>query len=138
MTLKLYKIWFKWFRFIYNNLCTYFCKLCSLTDFMPDPCSFDNPASQAAFPARHLTYNYLLSINAWLLLCPSGLCCDWTMGTIPLLESILDVRNVFTLCFYAFMITFISYMLNGQDKRNRAVIMVSHWNSGQITIFILQ
>lgn len=55
---------------------------------------FDNPASVAQTPARQLTYNYLLSVNAGLLLMPSTLCCDWTMGTIPLVESIIDVRCV--------------------------------------------
>lgn len=85
--------------------------------------NFDNPASQAAFPARHLTFNYLLPVNLWLLLCPSGLCCDWTMGTIPLIKSLLDVRNAATLAFYGCMVKFIIYMLNSQDKRNRAIIM---------------
>ncbi|XP_060080466.1 protein O-mannosyl-transferase TMTC3-like isoform X2 [Ylistrum balloti] len=85
--------------------------------------NFDNPASQAAFPARHLTFNYLLPVNIWLLLCPSGLCCDWTMGTIPLVKSLLDVRNVTTLAFYTCMVKFITYMLSSQDKRNRAIIM---------------
>ncbi|OWF55836.1 Transmembrane and TPR repeat-containing protein 3 [Mizuhopecten yessoensis] len=85
--------------------------------------NFDNPASQAAFPARHLTLNYLLPVNVWLLLCPSGLCCDWTMGTIPLVKSLLDVRNAATLGFYACMVRFVTYMLNNQDKRNRVIIM---------------
>ncbi|GFY44676.1 protein O-mannosyl-transferase Tmtc3 [Trichonephila inaurata madagascariensis] len=61
---------------------------------------FDNPAAASAFPVRQLTYNYLLPVNAWLLLFPSDLCCDWTMGTIPLVESIFDPRNVATLTFY--------------------------------------
>ncbi|PRD29455.1 UNVERIFIED_CONTAM: Transmembrane and TPR repeat-containing protein 3 [Trichonephila clavipes] len=61
---------------------------------------FDNPAAASAFPVRQLTYNYLLPVNAWLLLFPSDLCCDWTMGTIPLVESIFDPRNAATLTFY--------------------------------------
>ncbi|KAF8795852.1 Protein O-mannosyl-transferase Tmtc3 like protein [Argiope bruennichi] len=61
---------------------------------------FDNPAAASHFPVRHLTYNYLLPVNAWLLLFPSDLCCDWTMGTIPLVESLFDVRNLATLTFY--------------------------------------
>lgn len=59
---------------------------------------FDNPASSAATPVRQLTYGYLIYLNSWLLLCPSLLCCDWTMGTVPLLEGFSDARNVATLC----------------------------------------
>ncbi|ESO89299.1 hypothetical protein LOTGIDRAFT_210330 [Lottia gigantea] len=85
--------------------------------------NFDNPASTASFPARHLTYNYLLPVNFWLLLFPSELCCDWTMGTIPLIKSISDYRNIFTVIFYSCMILFAKYTLSGQSRRIRAVII---------------
>lgn len=78
------------------------------------------------FPNRHLTYNYLLPINSWLLLSPSHLCCDWTMGTIPVISSIIDHRNLVTVLFYLILGRFIVYMLQKQDARNRAVIMVMH------------
>ncbi|KAG1659423.1 Transmembrane and TPR repeat-containing protein [Nymphon striatum] len=61
---------------------------------------FDNPASAEETPYRQLTYNYLLTVNSWLLLFPSNLCCDWTMGTIPIISSILDLRNISTIVFY--------------------------------------
>ncbi|UYV70807.1 TMTC3, partial [Cordylochernes scorpioides] len=60
---------------------------------------FDNPAAAAEFPARHLTYAFLLPLNAWLLLFPWHLCCDWTMGTVLLVESVADPRNLATLAF---------------------------------------
>ncbi len=63
--------------------------------------NFDNPAAHAASPVRQLTFNYLLPINAWLLLFPRDLCCDWTMGTVPLIAGWSDPRNLFTLIFYA-------------------------------------
>lgn len=84
---------------------------------------YDNPASMENAPARQLTYNYLLPINAWLLLFPSGLCCDWTMGTIPVISSVLDPRNLITIGFYAVLGKFIHFMLQQQDKRNRVIIM---------------
>ncbi|KAH8279438.1 hypothetical protein KR026_009582 [Drosophila bipectinata] len=59
---------------------------------------FDNPASAADSPERQLTYAYLIYLNFWLLLCPSLLCCDWTMGTVPVLEGFADPRNVATIC----------------------------------------
>lgn len=45
---------------------------------------------------RILTYSYLLSFNAWLLLAPIVLCYDWQVGSIPLVESLADVRNIAT------------------------------------------
>ncbi|XP_041707875.1 protein O-mannosyl-transferase TMTC1 isoform X2 [Coregonus clupeaformis] len=41
-----------------------------------------------------LTYCYLLAFNAWLLLSPVVLCYDWQVGSIPLVESLWDIRNV--------------------------------------------
>ncbi|KAM9327507.1 protein O-mannosyl-transferase TMTC1 isoform 3-T3 [Pholidichthys leucotaenia] len=45
---------------------------------------------------RSLTYSYLLSFNAWLLLAPVTLCYDWQVGSIPVVESLDDPRNVAT------------------------------------------
>ncbi|CAG4941419.1 unnamed protein product [Colias eurytheme] len=58
---------------------------------------FDNPAGAAPPPARHLTFAYLPALNAWLLTLPEALCCDWTMGTVALLRSWRDPRNLATL-----------------------------------------
>ncbi|KAG7455919.1 hypothetical protein MATL_G00246230 [Megalops atlanticus] len=55
----------------------------------------DNPASFSPhLLTRFLTYCYLLAFNAWLLLAPIVLCYDWQVGSIPLVESPWDVRNV--------------------------------------------
>ena len=35
----------------------------------------------------------------WLLLCPAVLSYDWQVGSIPLVESLLDIRNLATLAF---------------------------------------
>lgn len=64
---------------------------------------FDNPAAYLTGLPRILTHHLMLPINSWLLLFPSWLCCDWTMGTIPVVESILDHRNLQTLFFYFFL-----------------------------------
>ena len=61
---------------------------------------FDNPASVSSFPGRHLTYHYLAALNSWLLTFPSSLCCDWTMGTVALVDCFFDPRNLATLAFY--------------------------------------
>ncbi|XP_041973307.1 protein O-mannosyl-transferase Tmtc3 [Aricia agestis] len=58
---------------------------------------FDNPAGASPPPAKHLTFAYLPALNTWLLTLPEALCCDWTMGTVPLLQSWDDPRNLATL-----------------------------------------
>ncbi|XP_078112641.1 protein O-mannosyl-transferase TMTC3 isoform X1 [Sander vitreus] len=84
---------------------------------------FDNPAAVSPTPTRQLTFNYLLSVNAWLLLNPSELCCDWTMGTIPLVESLLDLRNLATLVFYTFLGLLVYHSLRYRHSSAKTVIM---------------
>ncbi|XP_013421827.1 transmembrane and TPR repeat-containing protein 3 [Lingula anatina] len=84
---------------------------------------FDNPASVASTPDRQLTFSYLLPVNTWLLLCPSYLCCDWTMGTIPLIKSLLDIRNLATAAFFISLGKLVQYALTENGPRARAVIM---------------
>uniref|UniRef100_A0A671SZ17 dolichyl-phosphate-mannose--protein mannosyltransferase n=1 Tax=Sinocyclocheilus anshuiensis TaxID=1608454 RepID=A0A671SZ17_9TELE len=58
----------------------------------------DNPASFSLYLlTRFLTYCYLLAFNAWLLLAPIVLCYDWQVGSIPLVESLWDGRNIASL-----------------------------------------
>ncbi|XP_073671117.1 protein O-mannosyl-transferase TMTC1 isoform X3 [Paramisgurnus dabryanus] len=58
----------------------------------------DNPASFSPhLLTRFLTYCYLLTFNAWLLLAPIVLCYDWQVGSIPLVESLWDGRNIASL-----------------------------------------
>ncbi|XP_053112334.1 protein O-mannosyl-transferase TMTC3 isoform X1 [Hemicordylus capensis] len=84
---------------------------------------FDNPAAVSPSPARQLTFNYLLPVNAWLLLNPSELCCDWTMGTIPLVESLLDVRNVATITFFCFLGFLLVFSLRYPGDSSKTVLM---------------
>ncbi|XP_063722691.1 protein O-mannosyl-transferase TMTC3-like isoform X2 [Symsagittifera roscoffensis] len=67
---------------------------------LPTFTAFDNPAAMSPSPTRELSLHYLLPVNCWLLLCPWWLCCDWSMGTIPLIDSPLDPRNGCTLLFW--------------------------------------
>ena len=60
----------------------------------------DNPASFSdSLATRIMTYWHLLAFNSWLLLSPSVLSYDWQMGSIPLVESPLDYRNLATAMF---------------------------------------
>ncbi|XP_009960036.1 PREDICTED: transmembrane and TPR repeat-containing protein 1 [Leptosomus discolor] len=56
---------------------------------------------------RFLTYSYLLAFNAWLLLAPITLCYDWQVGSIPLIESVWDARNLATV-FLVLVMTLLS------------------------------
>jgi len=84
----------------------------------------DNPASFAPTPHRQLTQNYLLPVNLWLLLSPSNLLCDWSMGTVTLVTSFHDYRNVLTLLFY--LLLFLLVLSRG-----------SHSSMTRLSVFIL-
>ncbi|XP_055629787.1 protein O-mannosyl-transferase Tmtc3-like [Toxorhynchites rutilus septentrionalis] len=84
---------------------------------------FDNPASVASTPTRQLTYNYLASVNLWLLLFPCDLCCDWTMGTVPLVESFSDPRNLATLGAYG-LIGVLFWVAFVQTDRQKSGVIV--------------
>jgi hypothetical protein len=47
-----------------------------------------------------MTFLYLPAHNFWLLLCPDNLSYDWQMGSIPLIKSVTDERNLVSLTFY--------------------------------------
>ncbi|CAL1269182.1 unnamed protein product [Larinioides sclopetarius] len=84
---------------------------------------FDNPASVSKFPTRHLTYNYLLAVNAWLLLFPQYLCCDWTMSTIPLVNNFWDIRNFATIAVYISLFYILKTILRSNNEMKITLLM---------------
>ncbi|KAF3859080.1 hypothetical protein F7725_021479 [Dissostichus mawsoni] len=88
----------------------------------------DNPASFSPhLLTRMLTYSYLLSFNAWLLLAPVVLCYDWQVGSIPLVESLGDIRNVSTVLLAVVMVALClscMFSLQGQGSREMLVGML--------------
>ncbi|XP_059061198.1 protein O-mannosyl-transferase TMTC1-like [Achroia grisella] len=65
----------------------------SLPAFSPQ----DNPpAFHPSFIVRLMTFCYLAAFNWWLLLCPWTLSHDWQMGSVPLITSGWDPRNLLT------------------------------------------
>ncbi|XP_013098502.2 protein O-mannosyl-transferase Tmtc3 [Stomoxys calcitrans] len=89
---------------------------------------FDNPASSADAPIRQLTYSYLIYLNTWLLLFPCDLCCDWTMGTVPLIESFCDWRNVSTLATFGALAALVVKACRSQSlQHSRVLIMCLAW-----------
>ena len=67
---------------------------------------WDNPASfSPSLMTRILSYNYIYSINGLLLMWPHWLCFDWSMGCIPLIESLRDFRNLSSVIFWILLIS---------------------------------
>ncbi|XP_071036207.1 protein O-mannosyl-transferase Tmtc3 [Parasteatoda tepidariorum] len=90
---------------------------------LPTFSRFDNPAAISSTPTRQLTYNYLLSVNAWLLLFPLNLCCDWTMSTIPLVTSFWDSRNITTLVLYACIFVAVRTVFRLEEDARMSLVM---------------
>lgn len=95
----------------------------SLMDFKsPTFKKMDNPlAAHGSFVVRALNQNYLYALNAWLLLCPDWLSFDWALGSIPLIETMVDPRNGATALFYASVILLVYY---GDRKTRLAFSLV--------------
>lgn len=86
---------------------------------------FDNPAAVSPFPAKPLTLSYLASLNVWLLLAPCDLLCDWTMNTVPLVNSLRDVRNLSTLALFATLGLALKFILKSKHPKPMAVSSVA-------------
>ncbi|EDS42740.1 conserved hypothetical protein [Culex quinquefasciatus] len=78
-------------------------RLALLQGSLPRFSQQDNPtAFHPSLYVRLLTFCYLAAFNWWLLLCPATLSHDWQMGSIPLVTSISDPRNLLTfIAFFA-------------------------------------
>ncbi len=63
-----------------------------------------------------LNYNYLYSLNSWLLLNPWWLCFDWSMGCVPVIDSLWDQRILCLLPFCAIMFSLLWLCLWGQPS----------------------
>lgn len=86
---------------------------------------FDNPASVALTPSRQLTYNYLAAVNLRLLFLPYDLCCDWTMGTIPLVENITDPRILMIIGAHGIVIGLTIFAILTRNRQTSIVIIMS-------------
>lgn len=85
----------------------------------------DNPASFSPYLlSRFLTFSYLLAFNALLLLGPITLCYDWQVGSIPLVHSIWDIRNVSTLVLVAVLFCLVLHCLTGTKRTGHREVVV--------------
>lgn len=117
-----------------TTFCLLLARLQIMGSQLPVFTRFDNPASVAPTPTRQLTYHYLISVNLWLLLFPCNLCCDWTMGTIPLVESFFDVRNLGTVATYTCLAALVIAAYTTENRQQCVVILMVSFD----LIFFLQ
>jgi hypothetical protein len=68
---------------------------------------------------RVLTWSYLVPVNAFMLIVPHPLLCDWGHDTIPLIKSLWDSRNMITAAFFISLVL-VAYFLLRYVLRTRA------------------
>ena len=78
----------------------------------------------APSPVRQLTWLHLCFVNFWLLLNPSRLCPDWTMQTVPLVESLADLRNLATGAVFLVVTALGLQSVLGRRRSDKALLMV--------------
>ncbi|XP_066524485.1 protein O-mannosyl-transferase TMTC2 [Hoplias malabaricus] len=83
----------------------------------PNFSNSDNPAADSPhIITRTLTFLYLPAANAWLLLCPHTLSFDWSMDAIPLITTVADWRNFFSVVFYSGLVLLTWSGLRNKDS----------------------
>ncbi|XP_033127047.1 protein O-mannosyl-transferase TMTC4-like isoform X1 [Anneissia japonica] len=93
----------------------------SLPTFQP----VDNPASFAeSLIVRITNYNYIYSINGWLLMQPSWLCFDWAMGCISLIQTASDPRLLAVLVFWFSLGMILYKVIVSPPSQNQRVLAI--------------
>ncbi|XP_067670593.1 protein O-mannosyl-transferase TMTC4-like [Haliotis asinina] len=86
----------------------------------------DNPHSFVnGTMLRILNYNYIYAMNAWLLLNPWWLCCDWSMGCIPVITSLADSRILADIALWVVFGALCYHCCLGELTRARSVLIMS-------------
>lgn len=71
---------------------------------------------------RIMSFSNIYAINAWLLLAPSSLCCDWSLGSVPLVTSFVDVRNIWSMTLYIGLVILVLHVF----KSKRYAVCLLH------------
>jgi len=83
----------------------------------PNFSNSDNPAADSPHVlTRTLTFLHLPVANAWLLLCPDKLSFDWSMDAVPLVRSLADWRNLYTVAFYGGFVLLSLFGIRGRTS----------------------
>uniref|UniRef100_A0A4Y0BL38 dolichyl-phosphate-mannose--protein mannosyltransferase n=1 Tax=Anopheles funestus TaxID=62324 RepID=A0A4Y0BL38_ANOFN len=100
-------------------------RLALLQGSLPRFSQQDNPtAFHPNLYVRLLTFCYLAAFNWWLLLCPSTLSHDWQMGSIPLVTTVSDPRNLLTfIAFGAVLLFACRGLMDCEHQRHVPVVL---------------
>ncbi|CAL8071634.1 unnamed protein product [Calicophoron daubneyi] len=90
---------------------------------LPHFTEFDNPAAHAQPLIRRLTHLYLVPINILLLIFPSGLCADWTLGSLRLITGWADPRNLMTVIIFSVLLILGLIAFHPRTSYKRSVIL---------------
>ncbi|XP_071084999.1 protein O-mannosyl-transferase TMTC4-like [Haliotis cracherodii] len=86
----------------------------------------DNPHSFVnGTISKILNYNYIYAINVWLLLNPWWLCCDWSMGCIPVITSLADPRILADIALWVGFGVLFCHCFHGELSRDRRILITS-------------
>ncbi|XP_054159128.1 protein O-mannosyl-transferase TMTC2-like [Oppia nitens] len=97
----------------------------------------DNPASDhPSVIIRFLTFLYLPVFNFWLLIYPRYLSFDWSMESIPLVQSVGDPRNLVSIVFYTGLTLIVKCLLQyyyTKCQQMRSLMMMMATNTSTTT-----
>jgi len=74
------------------------------------------------FSHRMLSFSNIYAHNAWLLLSPSSLCCDWSLGSVPLVTSPTDTKNLYSVALYVSLAVLLLRTLLSRQSRYSVLI----------------
>jgi hypothetical protein len=63
-----------------------------------------------------LSFSNIYSLNAWLLLSPSTLCCDWSLGSVPLVTEVADPRNLWSILLFVTLLSLTVHSLRNEKN----------------------
>lgn len=78
------------------------------------------PTESSCCSRRMLSFSNIYAHNAWLLLSPSSLCCDWSLGSVPLVTSLTDTKNLYSVALYVSLAALVLRIL--LPKQNRYIV----------------
>uniref|UniRef100_A0A2A4K6I1 dolichyl-phosphate-mannose--protein mannosyltransferase n=2 Tax=Heliothis virescens TaxID=7102 RepID=A0A2A4K6I1_HELVI len=86
----------------------------------------DNPAAFANTPfSKVATYNFIYLLNLLLFIWPQWLCYDWSMGCIPLIESVTDSRIILIYAMHLYGLYLLESIWSGRKKTDKAVFLAA-------------
>ena len=118
VNMKSIAVRFLWMTLV--GLALLYCRFTIMGSTTPAFQRVDNPASfDPHLSTRTLTYHYVYSLHALLLLWPHWLCFDWSMGCVPLVHTLTDPRNFASVILWSILLSAIFKALFSSSSRQR-------------------